>query len=192
MQQRRSQRAQRHQPEQDEGGGRHQESIERIGSIDGCKQHGRAGGGQDRRDVGDRQRLDGGDALLAARPFAGGEQRQCEQAAEQGAHAGSEQPGIDRIAHHEEAAERQRQASDPDHPAGAEAFLEARRPRGQGWRHAGGGSRFGACDGVVGNGGDRLGRRSCRDSFRSRSRSLSARRRRSREFRQGWWRRPYG
>ena len=51
-------------------------------------------------------------------------------AAEHGAHAGAEQPGLDRIAHHEETAERQRQAADPDHPAGAEALFEA----GLGWR----------------------------------------------------------
>ena len=47
-------------------------------------------------------------------------------AAEQHAHAGADQAGLDRIAHHEEAAERQRQAADPDHPAGADALLEAR------------------------------------------------------------------
>ena len=124
VQQRRGERAQRHQPEQDEGGGRHQESVQRIGRIDRCKRHRGAGGGENRRDIGDRQRLDGGDALLAPGPFAGGKQRQREQAAEHGAHAGAEQAGLDRIAHHEEAAERQRQSADPHHPAGADRFLE--------------------------------------------------------------------
>ena len=124
VQQCRGQRAHRHQPEQDERGGGHQEAVQRIGSVDGGKGHRRAGGGQDRRDVGDRQRFDRGNALLAAGPFAGGEQRQREQAAQRGTHVGAEQAGLDRIAHHEEAAERQRQAADPHHPAGADGFLE--------------------------------------------------------------------
>src|SRR5260221_482985 len=47
-------------------------------------------------------------------------------AAKESPHAGAEQPGLDRIADHEEAAERQRQPADPDHPAGADALLEAR------------------------------------------------------------------
>ena len=106
MQQRCGQRAQRHQPEQDERGGGHQESIQRIGRVDGCERHRRAGGGENRRDVGDRQSLDGRDAFLAAGPFAGGKQRQREQAAQDGAHAGAEQAGLDRIADHEEPAER--------------------------------------------------------------------------------------
>ena len=38
---------------------------------------------------------------------------------------GAEQAGLDRIAHHEEPAERQRQPADPHHPAGADRFLEA-------------------------------------------------------------------
>ncbi len=37
---------------------------------------------------------------------------------------GREQPGLDRIAHQENAAERQREAADPDHPLGAEAAFE--------------------------------------------------------------------
>ena len=57
VQQCRGQRAHRHQPEQDERGGGHQEAVQRIGRVDGRKGHGRAGGGQDRRDVGDRQSL---------------------------------------------------------------------------------------------------------------------------------------
>ena len=125
VQQCRGQRAHRDQPEQDEGGGGHQEAVQRIGCVDGREGHRRAGGGQDRRDVGDRQCFDRGDALLAAGPFAGSEQRQREQAAEQHTHSGAEQAGLDRIAHHEEAAERQRQAADPHHPAGADGFLEA-------------------------------------------------------------------
>jgi len=67
-----------------------------------------------------------GDALLAAGPFARCKQRQRERAAEQGAHARPEQPRVDRIADHEETAERQRQTADPDHPAGADTLLESR------------------------------------------------------------------
>ena len=125
VQQRRGERAQRHQSEQNEGGGGREKIVQRVGGIDGREGDRGAGGGEDRRDIGDRQRFDRGNALLAAGPFAGGQQRQRERAAEQGAHAGAEQPGLDRIAHHEEAAERQRQAADPDHPAGADALLEA-------------------------------------------------------------------
>ena len=65
-------------------------------------------------------------------------------AAEQGAHAGAEQAGLDRIADHEETAERQRQAADPDHPAGADAFLEAGTGLRQRRRR-----RRGAADGVA-------------------------------------------
>ena len=125
VQQRRGERAQRHQSEQNERGRGREKIVQRVGGIDGRERHRRAGGGENRGDVGDRQRFDRGDALLAARPFAGGKQRQRERAAEQGAHAGPEQPRVDRIADHEEAAERQRQSADPDHPAGADALLEA-------------------------------------------------------------------
>ena len=43
------------------------------------------------------------------------------------AQAGPDQAGLDGILDQEDAAERQRDAADPDHPAGAEAFLEADR-----------------------------------------------------------------
>ena len=125
VQQRRGKRAQRHQSEQDERGGRHQEAVQRIGRVHRGKRDRRSGSGQDGRDIGDRQRLDRGDALLAARPFAGQQQGQREQAAQHRADAGAEQAGLDRIAHHEEPAERQRQPADPHHPAGADRFLEA-------------------------------------------------------------------
>ncbi len=49
--------------------------------------------------------------------------REC--AAEQDPHAGPEQAGFDRVADHEETAERERQAAEPHHPAGANALLEA-------------------------------------------------------------------
>ncbi|MEY9289354.1 hypothetical protein ABH979_002428 [Bradyrhizobium ottawaense] len=127
MQQRRGERAHGHDAEQHEGGRGHEEAVERIGGIDGRERHRRTRGGENRRDVGDRQRLDVGNALLAPRPLAGPEQRSCEQATQEHAHAGAEQAGLDRIAHHEEAAERERKAADPHHPAGAELLLEAGR-----------------------------------------------------------------
>ena len=125
VQQRGGQRAQCDQPEQDECGSGHQEAVQRIGRIHRGERHCRSGGRQDGRNIGDRQRLDRGDALLAARPFPGQQQGQREHAAQHRAHAGAEQAGLDRIAHHEEPAERQRQPADPHHPAGAEGFLEA-------------------------------------------------------------------
>jgi len=124
VQQRRRERAECDKPQQDERGCGREEIIERISRIDGGERDRRAGRGQDRRDVGDRQRLDVGDALRAPRPFAGSEQREREQAAQRGADARPEQSRLDRIAHQEEAAERQRQAADPHHPARADAFLE--------------------------------------------------------------------
>jgi hypothetical protein len=129
-------RAQRHHSEQDEGGRGREKIVQRVGGIDGRERHGGACGGENRRDTGDRQRFDRGDALLAAGPLTGAKQCQRECTAEQDAYTGPEQPRLDRITDHEEAAERQRQATDPDHPAGADAFLEAglwlRKRRGRG------------------------------------------------------------
>ena len=62
-------------------------------------------------------------------------------AAKEHAHAGADEAGLDRIAHHEEAAERERKAADPDHPARAEPFLEAGRGGGQRRRCVGLGAR---------------------------------------------------
>ena len=81
MQQRGGERAERDQAEQDEGAGRGEEAVERVGGVDGGERDRGAGRGQDRRNIGDRQCDDVGDAFLAPRPFAGREQRQREQAA---------------------------------------------------------------------------------------------------------------
>ena len=124
VQQRGGKRAERHQSQQDERGCRHQKAVQCIGRIDRGERHCRSGSRQDSRDIGDRRCFDGRDAFLAARPFAGQQQGQREQAAQNRAHAGAEQAGLDRIANHEEAAERQRQSADPHHPAGADCFLE--------------------------------------------------------------------
>ena len=75
--------------------------------------------------------------LAAARPFAGRDQRE-PRAARRGTmpHAGADQARLDRVAHQEDAAERERDAADPDHPLGAEALLEADGGLGAvgGWR----------------------------------------------------------
>ena len=83
MQQRGRERAERDEAEQHEGAGGRQEAVERVGGIDGGERDRGAGRGENRRNVGDRQRVDVGDAFLAPRPFAGREQREREQAAEQ-------------------------------------------------------------------------------------------------------------
>ena len=65
------------------------------------------------------------------RPFAGRDQEGGEQAAEDHPHLRADQPGLDRILHQEDAAEREREPADPDHPARAEALLEAFRRLGR-------------------------------------------------------------
>ena len=82
----------------------------------------------------------------APRPFAGGDQRRREQRAESDADAGAEQALLDREAHQEDAAERERKPADPDRPLGAEPLLQAHlRPRRcRAWRRRnrrGGGDR---------------------------------------------------
>ena len=48
-----------------------------------------------------------------------------QQRTEKNSHARSDQTLLDRIAHQENAAERKRKATDPDHPAGAEILFKA-------------------------------------------------------------------
>lgn len=125
MQQGRSHGAHGDDAKQGEGRAGDDEVIQRIGRIDRRKGDGSAGRCEDRRNIGDGQRCNRRQAFLAAGEFADGEQRQREQPAEQYAHFGAEQAGLNGIADHEEAAERQCEAADPDHPARADAFLEA-------------------------------------------------------------------
>ncbi len=127
VQQRCGKRRERDKTERDEGCGGCEKVVQRVGGIDGAERDRGAGGREDRRNVGDRQRCDGGDRLLAAGPFAGGKQRCRKQSAEEHARGGAEQAGFDRVAHEEKSAQRKRQAADPDHPARAEALFEARR-----------------------------------------------------------------
>ena len=74
VQQRRGKRCDRDEAERDERRGGREEVVQRVGGIHGAERDRGAGGGEDRRDVGDRDRCDRGDRLLAAGPFAGGEQ----------------------------------------------------------------------------------------------------------------------
>ena len=78
-------------------------------------------------------------AVVPPRPFAGRDHRDRQERAERHPHAGTDQALLDRQPHQEEAAQRQRDAADPDHPLGAEAFLEAllgRRRRARRCRRA--------------------------------------------------------
>ena len=123
--------------QQQEGEGRPDHAVKRIGAIGGREQADRTGRREDAGDIGSGNRRKGGDARRAAQPFAAGEQRDREGGGERDAHARSDQSGIDRIADEEDRAECQRQAADPDGPARAEALLEAfarlgRRGRGRG------------------------------------------------------------
>ncbi len=133
MQQRSGQRAHRHHAEQHEGGGGYQEFVQRVGRIDGRKRDRRSGRGEDGGDIGDRRCFDRGDAFLAARPFARQQQGQRKQSAQKYAYARADQSGLDRIAHHEETAERERQPADPHHPARADGLLKTATGRRH-WR----------------------------------------------------------
>ena len=75
----------------------------------------------------------GGDAdcpggeFVASCPFAGDDQQRGKQRAKKYPHARAEQALLNRIAHEEDAAERQRQTADPHHPLGAKLFFQRRR-----------------------------------------------------------------
>ena len=125
VQQRRAERRQRHRAEQHEGEGRIEEAVKPVGRIDRGIGDGGAGGGQDARDVGGRDRGKARKLLLPARPFAADDESGREQRAEEQPQAGADQAGLDGVFDEEDAAERERHAADPDRPAGAELFLEA-------------------------------------------------------------------
>ena len=61
---------------------------------------------------------------IEPRPFADRDQGGREQRPERNAHAWTDQPLLDRVAHQKDAAERERDAANPNHPAGAEPFLK--------------------------------------------------------------------
>jgi hypothetical protein len=71
-----------------------------------------------------------GEPLAAPRPFAGDDEGGGEQRAERDPHGGADEALLDRVAHKENAAERERETTDPDRPLRAQALLEAHRRRG--------------------------------------------------------------
>ncbi len=86
--------------------------------------------------------------LAPPQPLAGADESRRKERAERDPHAGPDPALLDRIAHHEDAAERERESADPDHPAGTEPLLETgplrrrcggRMRYGWGWRGGGGG-----------------------------------------------------
>jgi hypothetical protein len=76
-----------------------------------------------------RQARQPGQIFLASRPLAGRDQNERQQRAEHDADAGADQALLDRIADQKDAAEGERYAADPDHPARAESLLKADRRR---------------------------------------------------------------
>ena len=130
-------------PSKQEGERGADEAVKRVGRVDIGKRDGRAGGGQHARYM----RLgDGGESghdLASARPFAGGDQSERDDAGEHDAGTRTEPALLDRVADQEEAAERERDAAGPHHPLRAKALLEADlrlcRSCGQRWFRRGNG-----------------------------------------------------
>jgi hypothetical protein len=124
MQQCCCQYGQSHEAEQDESGSRRQKTIERKCSIDGCICGNRTGGGKDARNVLLWDGSDAGGDFVATRPFARRDQQCGKDSGEENAHAWAEQALLDGEAHEKDAAERQRQAADPDDPLCTEFFFQ--------------------------------------------------------------------
>ena len=110
--------------EEDEGGGRADESVERMRGIGGAEGAGRAGGGEDARHMRGGNGLDRQPALGAAEPFPSNDEGKREERAERHAYAWPEYALLDRVAHQKKPAERQRQTADPDGPARAEPLFQ--------------------------------------------------------------------
>ena len=137
--------------EQNEGRAGRQEFVERISGIDRRISHDGPGGGQDARNIRGRQAGNACKPFSSARPFADRDQGDGEQRAERDADARTDQPLLDRVAHQKDAAERKRDAADPNDPAGAEPLFKADRARR--WRRGGAdGRRDGGGDGGSGGG----------------------------------------
>ena len=131
MQKRRRQGRERNDAEQNEGGRGSDEFVKRVGGVDGRIGCDRAGRGQRAGNMRRRHAGKPGKILLAPGPFAGRDQDKRQQRAEENADARADEALLDRVTHQKDAAERQRDAADPDHPARAEAFLEANGPCGR-------------------------------------------------------------
>jgi hypothetical protein len=84
--------------------------------------------------VGARHFADVGGIFLPARQFAEPNQRKREDGTRDDAQGRREQALFDRVAHQQDAAERERHAADPDHPLRAEAFLQIGEVRARGFR----------------------------------------------------------
>jgi len=123
------QRQERNEAEQNERRTRRQKFIERISRIDRRIGHDGARRGQDAGNIRRRQARKARKPGVAARPFADRDQCECEQRPERSTDAGADQLLLDRVTHQEDAAERERNAADPDDPAGAEPLLKADRAR---------------------------------------------------------------
>jgi hypothetical protein len=72
-----------------------------------------------------RQPGNSGKPFTSACPFAGHDERDCQQCAKRDPHTGAEQPLLDRVAHEKDAAEYYSKATDPDRPLRSEALFEA-------------------------------------------------------------------
>ncbi len=145
MQQGRSERRERDQPEQDEGHTRGEEFIELVGCPDVGIRDGRAGGREDAGDVGGRKAGDAGKHLSPASQFTGCDQPKREQRAQEHAHAGPEPSLLDRIAQQQETTDRNRDTAGPHGPLRAKALFKTRTwrawafrgRRGRRWRSRG-------------------------------------------------------
>ena len=133
MQQRGGQRRQRNEAKQSKGCARRQEFIERVGGVHRRVCHDGAGGGQDAGNIRSRQAGKSRQSFVAARPFADGDQSESKERTERNANAGADEALLDRITHEKYAAERERDAADPNDPAGAKTFLKADRSRWRCW-----------------------------------------------------------
>ena len=139
MQKRRGEGAKSDDAQENKGDGRTDEAVKRVRGIDiGISNRG-AGGRQHARDVRLGEAGHAGQDLVAPGPFAGGDQGERHGGSEQDSLEFAKPALLDRLAHEEEAAERQRNAAGPDHPLGAKAFLQA--DRGLGGRGRGRGRR---------------------------------------------------
>lgn len=104
------------------------ETIERIGRIDRRIGHGRTGRCENGRNIRSRQARLRQNLFAAPLPLAGSDQQERQQRAKRDTRAWADEALFDRVAHQKDAAERERNATDPHHPACSEALLKADVP----------------------------------------------------------------
>ena len=173
--------------QRDKSKSRSDEFVKRMRGIDGAEradcasrcQHGGDAGPQGVEAIHRLQNI-AGIALAPAQPFTRGNKRQRKYQSNDNARAGSKQSLQDRLTDEKQSAEGEREATNPDRPACAEAFFEAGRARGDACGAVS--SREGGSDGNAPPGRGTGGRRFRRLFFTHRF--LSARTGKS--F--GWWR----